>query len=69
MATVNLNLDLSSTLDRKDLSDIIILLKSYKSALEIGALGEESPIMVERIDELVEKINSIKPITEEKEAK
>ena len=69
MATVNLNLDLSSTLDRKDLSDIIILLKSYKSALEVGALGEESPIMVERIDELVRKIDPTKPITEEKEAK
>lgn len=57
------------TLDRKDLSDIIILLKSYKSALEVGALGEESPIMVERIDELVRKIDPTKPITEEKEAK
>lgn len=59
MASININLDLSSTLSKQDISDMTPLLKSYKSAIEVGALGEESPVMVDKIDRLVEKLNKL----------
>ena len=65
MASIYLNIDLSSTLSKQDIFDITLLLKSYKSALEVGALGEESPVMVERIDDLVEKLNTLQSSVEE----
>lgn len=65
MASINLKIDLSSTLTKQDILDIILLLRGYKSAIEVGAIGEESPIMAEKIDTLIEKLNKLQPRVEE----